>query len=161
MTIEAKEPANSERPRWLTHPLLLGRSFLSLSLDLPQPEPPSSLNHCCAYQCPTCRILALTSGPAAVSHGRTTNIPGVTVNLYRRRRVRVRQAPWSRYVTTVEGYLIRSPRYQGAYGTVVATKHKITGDGCAIKKITHINTKVRFIAPYLTLIDHLIFRQYL
>jgi len=31
---------------------------------------------------------------------------------------------------------------QGAYGCVVAAKHRRTGDGCAIKKITNINTKV-------------------
>ncbi|TFY81157.1 hypothetical protein EWM64_g2851 [Hericium alpestre] len=30
---------------------------------------------------------------------------------------------------------------QGAYGCVVAAKHRKTGDGCAIKKITNINTK--------------------
>ncbi|KNZ81139.1 Mitogen-activated protein kinase SLT2/MPK1 [Termitomyces sp. J132] len=30
---------------------------------------------------------------------------------------------------------------QGAYGCVVATSHRETGDGCAVKKITHINTK--------------------
>lgn len=44
---------------------------------------------------------------------------------------------------------------QGAYGCVVAAKHRRTGDGCAIKKITNINTKVRsmlfvpFMAPEL------------
>lgn len=32
---------------------------------------------------------------------------------------------------------------QGAYGCVVAAKHRGTGEGCAIKKITNINTKVR------------------
>lgn len=31
---------------------------------------------------------------------------------------------------------------QGAYGCVVAAKHRRSGDGCAIKKITNINTKV-------------------
>jgi len=31
---------------------------------------------------------------------------------------------------------------QGAYGCVVAAKHRRTGEGCAIKKITSINTKV-------------------
>jgi len=31
---------------------------------------------------------------------------------------------------------------QGAYGCVVAARHRRTGDGCAIKKITNINTKV-------------------
>ena len=32
---------------------------------------------------------------------------------------------------------------QGAYGCVVAAKHRRTGEGCAVKKITNINTKVR------------------
>ena len=32
---------------------------------------------------------------------------------------------------------------QGAYGCVVAAKHRRSGEGCAIKKITNINTKVR------------------
>ena len=32
---------------------------------------------------------------------------------------------------------------QGAYGCVVAAKHRRTTEGCAIKKITNINTKVR------------------
>lgn len=31
---------------------------------------------------------------------------------------------------------------QGAYGCVVAAKHRRSGEGCAIKKITNINTKV-------------------
>lgn len=31
---------------------------------------------------------------------------------------------------------------QGAYGCVVAAKHRRSGEGCAIKKITAINTKV-------------------
>lgn len=31
---------------------------------------------------------------------------------------------------------------QGAYGCVVAAKHRQSGEGCAIKKITNINTKV-------------------
>jgi hypothetical protein len=31
---------------------------------------------------------------------------------------------------------------QGVYGCVVAVKHRHTGEGCAIKKITNINTKV-------------------
>ncbi len=35
---------------------------------------------------------------------------------------------------------------QGAYGCVVAAKHRRTGDGCAIKKITNINTKVPFVS---------------
>ena len=33
---------------------------------------------------------------------------------------------------------------QGAYGCVVAAKHRRSGEGCAIKKITNINTKVRY-----------------
>ena len=32
---------------------------------------------------------------------------------------------------------------QGAYGCVVAARHRRSGEGCAIKKITNINTKVR------------------
>jgi serine/threonine protein kinase len=32
---------------------------------------------------------------------------------------------------------------QGAYGLVVAAKNRRTGEGCAIKKITNIGTKVR------------------
>jgi serine/threonine protein kinase len=32
---------------------------------------------------------------------------------------------------------------QGAYGCVVAARHRQSGEGCAIKKITNINTKVR------------------
>ena len=31
---------------------------------------------------------------------------------------------------------------QGAYGCVVAARHRRSGEGCAIKKITNINTKV-------------------
>lgn len=31
---------------------------------------------------------------------------------------------------------------QGAYGCVIAAVHSSTGEGCAIKKITNINTKV-------------------
>lgn len=31
---------------------------------------------------------------------------------------------------------------QGAYGCVVSAKHRRSGEGCAIKKITNINTKV-------------------
>lgn len=34
---------------------------------------------------------------------------------------------------------------QGAYGCVVAAKHRRSGEGCAIKKITNINTKVRLL----------------
>lgn len=36
---------------------------------------------------------------------------------------------------------------QGAYGCVVAAKHRGSGEGCAIKKITNINTKVRGRSP--------------
>ena len=32
---------------------------------------------------------------------------------------------------------------QGAYGCVVAARHRRSGEGCAIKKITNINTKVK------------------
>ena len=39
---------------------------------------------------------------------------------------------------------------QGAYGCVVAAKHRRTGEGCAIKKITNINTKV-CVVPTITL----------
>lgn len=35
---------------------------------------------------------------------------------------------------------------QGAYGCVVAAKHRRTGETCAIKKITNINTKVWLLA---------------
>jgi hypothetical protein len=31
---------------------------------------------------------------------------------------------------------------QGAYGCVVSARHRRSGEGCAIKKITNINTKV-------------------
>jgi len=31
---------------------------------------------------------------------------------------------------------------QGAYGCVVAARHRRSSEGCAIKKITNINTKV-------------------
>jgi mitogen-activated protein kinase 7 len=34
---------------------------------------------------------------------------------------------------------------QGAYGCVVAARHRRSGEGCAIKKITNINTKVRLL----------------
>jgi len=40
---------------------------------------------------------------------------------------------------------------QGAYGCVVAAKHRRTGEGCAIKKITNINTKVGLFALPITL----------
>lgn len=32
---------------------------------------------------------------------------------------------------------------QGAYGCVIAARHRRSGEGCAIKKITNINSKVR------------------
>lgn len=32
---------------------------------------------------------------------------------------------------------------QGAYGCVVAARHRRSGEGCAIKKITNINTKAK------------------
>lgn len=31
---------------------------------------------------------------------------------------------------------------QGAYGCVIAARHRRSGEGCAIKKITNINSKV-------------------
>lgn len=37
---------------------------------------------------------------------------------------------------------------QGAYGCVVAARHRRSGEGCAIKKITNINTKVRYLFIY-------------
>ena len=43
-------------------------------------------------------------------------------------------------------YLFVKELGQGAYGCVVAAKHRRSGEGCAIKKITNINSKVR---PYL------------
>lgn len=43
---------------------------------------------------------------------------------------------------------------QGAYGCVVAAKHKRTGEGCAIKKITSINTKVRRIPWHSDVYTH-------
>lgn len=33
---------------------------------------------------------------------------------------------------------------QGAYGAVIATKNVRSGDGCAIKKVTNINSKVSY-----------------
>jgi len=38
---------------------------------------------------------------------------------------------------------------QGAYGCVVAAKHRRSGEGCAIKKITNINTKVCLVSIVL------------
>ncbi|KAF8448677.1 kinase-like domain-containing protein [Boletus edulis BED1] len=39
---------------------------------------------------------------------------------------------------------------QGAYGCVVAARHKRSGEGCAIKKITNINTKASPLTRILT-----------
>jgi serine/threonine protein kinase len=42
---------------------------------------------------------------------------------------------------------------QGAYGCVVAARHRRSGEGCAIKKITNINTKASFLlTPWTGLI---------
>lgn len=41
---------------------------------------------------------------------------------------------------------------QGAYGCVIAAVHGSTGEGCAIKKITNINTKV-CLQPYVTAVS--------
>lgn len=41
---------------------------------------------------------------------------------------------------------------QGAYGCVVAARHRRSGEGCAIKKITNINTKVRL--PISVLVNY-------
>lgn len=38
---------------------------------------------------------------------------------------------------------------QGAYGCVVAARHRRSGEGCAIKKITNINTKVKMLSNIL------------
>ena len=38
---------------------------------------------------------------------------------------------------------------QGAYGCVVAAKHRRTGESCAIKKITNINTKVGLLESFM------------
>lgn len=35
---------------------------------------------------------------------------------------------------------------QGAYGCVVAARHRRSGEGCAIKKITNINTKAKLLS---------------
>ncbi|KAG6860408.1 hypothetical protein C0995_011479 [Termitomyces sp. Mi166 len=40
------------------------------------------------------------------------------------------------------GYQFVRALGQGAYGCVVAASYRTTGEGCAIKKITHINTKI-------------------
>lgn len=40
---------------------------------------------------------------------------------------------------------------QGAYGCVVSARHRRSGEGCAIKKITNINTKVCYTNTRLTL----------
>lgn len=51
--------------------------------------------------------------------------------------------------TALNSLFVVQPEYvyvkelgQGAYGCVVAAKHQSSGEGCAIKKITNINTKV-------------------
>jgi serine/threonine protein kinase len=44
-----------------------------------------------------------------------------------------------------QDYTFHKELGQGAYGLVVAAKNRRTGEGCAIKKITNIGTKVRFI----------------
>jgi mitogen-activated protein kinase 7 len=43
---------------------------------------------------------------------------------------------------------------QGAYGCVVAARHRRSGEGCAIKKITNINTKVRISRVYRSQITY-------
>ena len=42
-----------------------------------------------------------------------------------------------------QDYVFHKELGQGAYGLVVAAKNRRTGEGCAIKKITNIGTKVR------------------
>ena len=37
---------------------------------------------------------------------------------------------------------------QGAYGCVLAARHKRSGEGCAIKKITNINSKVQICSNF-------------
>lgn len=51
------------------------------------------------------------------------------------------QALNSTFVVDSE-YQFQKELGQGAYGCVVAAKHRRSGEGCAIKKITNINTKV-------------------
>ena len=51
------------------------------------------------------------------------------------------QALNSTFVVDSE-YVFQKELGQGAYGCVVAAKHRRSGEGCAIKKITNINTKV-------------------
>lgn len=46
-----------------------------------------------------------------------------------------------------QDYVFHKELGQGAYGLVVAAKNKRTGEGCAIKKITNIGTKVSLCAP--------------
>jgi serine/threonine protein kinase len=41
-----------------------------------------------------------------------------------------------------QDYTFHKELGQGAYGLVVAAKNRRTGEGCAIKKITNIGTKV-------------------
>lgn len=52
------------------------------------------------------------------------------------------QALNSTFVVDAE-YIFVKELGQGAYGCVVSAKHRRSGEGCAIKKITNINTKVR------------------
>lgn len=47
-----------------------------------------------------------------------------------------------------QDYTFHKELGQGAYGLVVAAKNRRTGEGCAIKKITNIGTKVR-IRPWM------------
>lgn len=51
------------------------------------------------------------------------------------------QALNSTFVVDSE-YQFQKELGQGAYGCVVSAKHRRSGEGCAIKKITNINTKV-------------------
>jgi serine/threonine protein kinase len=44
---------------------------------------------------------------------------------------------------------------QGAYGCVIAARHRKTNEGCAIKKITNINTKVLCLASSHSLCEPL------
>lgn len=52
------------------------------------------------------------------------------------------QALNSTFVVDSE-YLFVKELGRGAYGCVVAAKRRTSGEGCAIKKITNINAKVR------------------
>lgn len=48
----------------------------------------------------------------------------------------------STFIVDAEYKYVKDLR-QGAYGSVVAAKHRSSGEGFAIKKIININTKVR------------------